>query len=209
MTSPIVIDTTGLVLLTEGRWRDQATGDDTFVSVDDTPLSEPHWLEDLAAARRSLARDHGKAGCLIEAEAVSLGGVPAMLQLVKFPHPDQPNQEIPLGYVYMASIWVAKTTCTGKVLYFADESGGFTGARESVVMVRLGMPKDFTQPHPYAPDVQSKLPYVRADDRAWDSLLPQHPLSRARAWVRKVTRTTVVDPVFAALPTFQPGSRRG
>lgn len=196
-TLPITIDTAGLEPLSQGQWRDPTTGDNITVSFDNRPLTEPFWLEDLAGARRKLAHDYGGAGCLIEADPISLGGVPAMHQLAKFPHP-----QLPAGNVFVSSIFVAKTTCTARVTYLAAEAGT-TGVREAALMARLGMPTDWVQPHPYDPAVQSRLPYIRADDPVWDTQYPDHPLSRARVWARNAAQTAVVDPGFAALPTYR------
>lgn len=194
---PIAIDTTGFVQVDQGQWHDQATQDNINMNFDDRPLTEPFWLEDLDSARRKLAHDYGKAGCLIEAEPISVGGVPAMHQLVKFPHP-----QLPRGLIFVSNVFVAKTTCTASVIYFAAEAG-ITGVREATLMAKLGMPKDWVQPHPYDPQVRSNLPYLRGDDPGWDAQFPDHPLSRARAWVRRLTQTATVDPAFAALPTYR------
>jgi hypothetical protein len=196
---PIAMDTTGFVQVGQGRWQHQVTQDNLSLSFDERPLTEPFWLENLAAARRKLARDYGAGGCLIEAEMIYVGGAPAMHQLVKLPHP-----QLTRGQIFVSNVFVAKTTCTASVIYFAAEAeAGLTGVREATLMARLGMPADWVRPHPYDPELQSNLPYLRADDAAWDPEFPDHPLTRARAWVRHLTQTATVDPGFAALPTYR------
>jgi hypothetical protein len=195
---PIAIDTTGLVPEGEGQWRDQSTQDGVAVDFTNSPLNEPFWLEDLDAARRKLAHDYGQLGCLVEADSISFGGVPAMYQLIKIPAPGRPT-----GVVFLAIVFVAKATCYAQVTYRAEE-GPTTGVREAVVMDQLGIPDDWVRPHPYAPDVRSKLPYIRGDDPGWDAQFPDHPLTRARAWVRRAARTARVHPTFAELPTYRP-----
>src|SRR5207248_2888533 len=120
---------------------------------------------------------YGRDGCLIEAEPVVISGVRAVCQVAKFPIPDAPS-----GQVFLANIFLAKASCHARFTYIAQESG-ITGMRESLIAVKLGNPRDWVLPHPYAPELTSVLPFHRGDDPAWDAQFPDHPLSRARAWV--------------------------
>lgn len=153
--------------------------------------------------RRNLAASYARMGCLIEAEPVVLGGVRGVCQVVKVPIPNAPT-----GQVFMAMIFLAKADRHATVSYLAEESG-ITGVREATIVAKLGLTgmDGWVLPHPYAPELQSALPYHRGDDPTWDAQFADHPLSRVRAWVRSVTATATVDPGFAALADFVPGRR--
>lgn len=196
----VTFDTTGFQRVGEATWQNPTSGDSVNLKMDSMPLTEPAWLEDIPAMRRKLTFDYGKIGCLIEAEPVVVGGVRGVCQVAKAPLPNAPT-----GQVFIGTIFLAKANCCARLSYLADE-GGITGARETAVMVKLGVrgPDGWVLPHPYAPEAQSVLPFHRGDDPAWDALFPTHPLSRLRAWVGSVLATGRVDATFAALPDFVP-----
>ncbi|MFD3525036.1 TerD family protein [Streptomyces sp. NPDC058653] len=179
------------------------SGDRVSLVVKDSPLTEAVWLEDVPAMRRSLAGSYARMGCLIEADAVVVGGVRGVAQVVKVPLPNAPA-----GQLFMAMIFLAKADSHAMLGYFAEERG-ITGMREAAILARSGVAglEGWVLPHPYAPEVQGVLPYHRGDDPTWDAQFPDHPLTRARAWVRSVVATATVDPAFAALPDFVPSRR--
>jgi hypothetical protein len=192
-------DSSGLQRVDETTWMNPASGDRIFLKVNDSPLAESVWLENMPAMRRNLAAEYAEAGCLIEAEAVVLGGVRGVCQVVKVPLPNAPS-----GQVFMANIFLAKA---GRYAMFgcsAAESG-MTGMREAVIMAKLGaVMEGWVLPHPYAPELKGRLPYHRGDAWEWDAQFPDHPLTRVRAWVGAMLATATVDPAFAALPDFVP-----
>ncbi|MFI6695900.1 TerD family protein [Streptomyces sp. NPDC050433] len=190
----------GLQRVDETTWLHSAHGDRVSLTVKNSPLTETAWLEDVPAMRRNLAASYAGMGCLIEAEAVVLGGVRGVAQVVKVPLPNAPT-----GQLFMAMIFLAKADSHAMIGYFAEERG-ITGVREAVILARSGAAgrEGWVLPHPYAPEVQGALPYHRGDDPTWDAQFPDHPLTRVRAWVRSVTATATVDPAFAALPDFIP-----
>ncbi|WP_433337453.1 hypothetical protein [Spirillospora sp. CA-294931] len=197
---PIRLDTTGLQATDRDGWVDPKTGMIVSLTEDGRALTEPYWLDDLDQARHKLACDYGEAGCLIEADPISVGGTMGMVQLFKVPDAQRER-----GLIFSATIFVAKTTETVRMQFIARE-GGITGAREAVVAVKL---QNFGQrdKHPYAPEFHSRLPYLRSDDEAWDELFPEHPLSLLRAQIKHTARTARVDPGFAALPQFRGTTR--
>ncbi|GGK27790.1 hypothetical protein GCM10011583_69750 [Streptomyces camponoticapitis] len=199
----VTFDSTGLQRVDETTWLHSAYGDRVSLTVTNSPLTETAWLEDIPAMRRNLAASYPRMGCLIEAEPVVLGGVRGVCQVVKVPIPNAPT-----GQVFMAMIFLAKADRHATVSYLAEESG-ITGVREATIVAKLGLTgmDGWVLPHPYAPELQSALPYHRGDDPTWDAQFPDHPLSRVRAWVRSVTATATVDPGFAALADFEPGRR--
>ncbi|MEJ2855683.1 MULTISPECIES: hypothetical protein [unclassified Saccharothrix] len=194
---PIAFDTTGFRQHDPSTWFHPATGDQVSLTYFDLVPDLPAPLEDVAKLRHDLAVTTGEVGCLIEAHVVPLGGVPAVFQVVKVPLPNQPT-----GQAFIASLTVPRATCSA-VLKLQAAERGMTGAREAVLMARLGFDR-WVQPHPYAPQVQGRLPFHAGDDPRWDPEFPDHPLTRVRAWAHHIIRTAQLDPRFAALPPFQP-----
>ncbi|XVV07192.1 hypothetical protein ACQPW3_18120 [Actinosynnema sp. CA-248983] len=194
---PIAFDTTGFQQHDQSTWFHPATGDQVSLTYFDLVPDLPAPLEDLARLRHDLAVTTGEVGCLIEAHVVPLGGVPAVFQVVKVPLPNQPT-----GQAFIASLTVPRATCSA-VLKLQAAERGMTGAREAVLMARVGFDR-WVQPHPYAPQLKGRLPFHVGDDPRWDAEFADHPLTRVRAWAHHIIRTAQVDPRFAALPPFQP-----
>ncbi|MEV0643765.1 hypothetical protein AB0I28_00740 [Phytomonospora sp. NPDC050363] len=192
---PIVFDTSGLRPHENGRtWVDSASGDAVSLQVNDGPPFDASWMSGLAALRKGFARMFADAGCLIEADLVPFGGARAVYQLVKVPMPNAAH-----GQVFLAIFTLTKSPAYAQLIYQAPERGT-TGVRESMLFMRLGTPADWTRPHPYDPELRTKLPFHRGDEPGWDAQFPDHPLSRARRWATHAARSAVVEPSFAALP---------
>lgn len=192
---PISFDTTGFRQLDQNTWQ-HPSGDQAGLTYYNVAPDLPAGLDDLPALRHDLARIHGETGCLIEAHVVQLGGVPALLRIIKMPLPNQPN-----GQAFVCSFTVPKATCSA-VLQLVAVERGMTGGREAVLAAEIGF-GNWSRPHPYAPELQGVLPFHAGDDPRYDSRFPDHPLSRVRAWAHHVVQTARVDPQFAALPSFQ------
>lgn len=191
-------DTSGLVPSQDG-WYDPMTGDQFWVSHSrGAYLSVP--LEDLDAVRRALVEAvlKRRAG-VIEAYIVGVDTLPGLLYVVKVPKTDAPQ-----GLTFMASIVVPRAHSYAMVCgAFAE--GPVTGVREAVVLEELlavGDPSQMWPPHPYAPDLDPGIPYNIADEIRWDERFPDHPLTRLRRWVARITPTIRVGQKFAALPPF-------
>lgn len=199
---PIAFDTTGLQQHDQTTWFNPATNDQVSLNYFDQVPDLPAALDDLASLRHGLAHLTSEVGCLVEAHVVHLGSVPALFQIVKLPIPNQPS-----GQAFLASFTVPKANASA-VLKFQAVEQGVTGTREAALMAQIGF-DNWVQPHPYAPEVQGKLPFHLGDDPRWDAQFAQHPLSRARAWAHHVARTGQVDPRFAALPPFAPAPEVG
>ncbi|WNV83277.1 hypothetical protein [Umezawaea sp. Da 62-37] len=194
---PIAFDTTGLQQHDQTTWYNPVTNDQVSLEYFDQAPDLPAALDDLGALRHGLAHLTAEVGCLVEAHVVHLGGEPALFQIVKLPIPNQPS-----GQAFLATFTVPRAGASAVLKFQAIEEGA-TGVREAVLMGQVGFDNWF-QPHPYAPELQGKLPFHVGDDPRWDAQFPQHPLSRARAWAHRVARTGTVDPRFAALPPFEP-----
>ncbi|RKT55087.1 hypothetical protein [Saccharothrix australiensis] len=192
---PIAFDTTGLRQQDQSTWLHPATGDVVSLQYFDLVPDLPAPLEDLPRLRHDLAVIYGEAGCLIEAHALLLGGVPALFQVLKLPLPNQPT-----GQVFVASFTVPRAASSAVLMAQAPERG-VTGVREAVLAARVGFDK-WVLPHPYAPQVKGRLPFHAGDDPRYDAEFADHPLTRVRAWAHHVIRTATVDPRFAALPPF-------
>lgn len=192
---PLAFDTTGLQQHDPATWFSAATGDQVSLNYFDLVPDLPAPLEDIAKLRHDLARITGEVGCLVEAHVADFGGMPALFQVVKLPIPNQPT-----GQAFLGSFTVPRASCSAVLKIQAVEQGT-TGVREAVLMAQLGH-EGWFRPHPYAPDLQGRLPFHRGDDPRWDAQFPGHPLSRVRAWAHHAARTAQVDHRFAALPPF-------
>lgn len=156
----------------------------------------PASLDDGPALRAGLTHLTARAGGgLIEASVKSLGGIPALRQLLKLPLPGQRS-----GQAFIGSFTVPRAACSTVVKVQAAERGR-TGIRESMVMAQVG-PDRYFRPHPYAPDVQGGLPFHAGDHAQWDAQFPDHPLSRVRSLLAALSERVQVVPEFAALPPF-------
>lgn len=192
---PISFDTSGFRQLDQNNWQ-HPSGDQAELTYYGVVPDLPAGLDDLQRLRHHLALIHGETGCLIEAHVVQLGGVPALLRIVKMPLPNQPN-----GQGFVCSFTIPKANCSA-VLQLGAMERGMTGTREAILAAEIGF-QNWIKPHPYAPELQGVLPFHAGDDPRHDARFPDHPLSRARAWAHHVVRTAQVDPQFASLPPFQ------
>ncbi|MCC8244061.1 hypothetical protein [Saccharothrix luteola] len=196
---PIAFDTTGFQQHDQTTWVNPANGDQVSLTYFDLAPDLPASLDEMPKLRHDLAVTTGVVGCLIEAHHVRLGDVPALFQVVKVPLPDQPS-----GQVFIGSFTVPRAGSSA-VLKLQAAERGTTGVREAVLVAQLGF-DGWVMPHPYAPEVEGRLPFHKGDDPRYDAQFADHPLTRVRRWAHHVIRTARVDPAFAALAPFQPGA---
>ncbi|THV22849.1 hypothetical protein [Glycomyces paridis] len=189
----ISFNTAGLQQQDSSTWTDPRTGDVAVVKVVEGTPFPVEWLHDQHALRRGFAGMYAEAGCLIEVDLANLGGVTAVRQLIKVP-----NNHAQSGQRFLASFTLAKAPNYAQLMYMAAEHG-MSGLREATLMAQLGF-DNWVMPHPFDPQLRTKLPFHRGDDPAFDAQFPDHPLTRVRAWTWNVGRYAVVDPGFAALP---------
>ncbi|ANZ35454.1 hypothetical protein BBK82_04530 [Lentzea guizhouensis] len=188
---PITFDTTGFQQLDQHTWL-HGGGDRLALTVYDGPADLPVGLDDLPGLRRELAVRYAPTGCLVEAQVVQLGDVPALLQIAKMPLGNRPGQAFGLSLTVQG-------VNAHAVLSLVAEERGTTGMREGVLAAEIGFQR-WVLPHPYAPQLQSKLPFHAGDDPRFDSRFPDHPLSRVRRLVHQLVGTARVDPAFVAPP---------
>ncbi len=194
---PIAFDTTGFQQQDRNTWL-HPSGDRLTLHRYDGEPGLPARLDDLPALRHGLAVRHAEVGCLIEAQVVQLGGVAALLQIVKMPLAGGQRP----GQAFSCTVIVPGAGCYA-VLTLMTEERGMTGMREGVLAAEIGFER-WVMPHPYAPQLQGRLPFHAGDDPRFDSRFPQHPLSRVRQWVHHLVRTARVDPAFVAPPAAAP-----
>jgi hypothetical protein len=158
---------------------------------------DPRKVKDLATLSfvEAKANAAGAGGGLIEAVIGRVDGVQAVRQLIKVPRPGGHGQ------VFLGTWTVARAGCS-TVLKVQAAEGGMTGMREAMIMAEVG-PDQYFRPHPYGDGEQfGGLPYHVADHEEWDGRFPDHPLTRVRATLRRLTPTITLDDRFKALPPF-------
>ncbi|MEV5614028.1 hypothetical protein [Streptomyces sp. NPDC052225] len=191
-SSLVTFDTAGFEPCGPGQWFVPTHPYVVVLTAHDVLPPSAAWLDELDVMRAELARRHAATGWLIEADAVPVDGVRALYTLVGERIPGRER-----GFRYRASFLFAKRNRT-VVLRGQFDEWDITGMRESLVLLRRGVSLDDDPRHPYAPELR----FHPSDDAAWDFLLPEHPLSKARAWARTVRETAVVEREFAAEPEY-------
>ncbi|MGW0415139.1 hypothetical protein ACWCPJ_08120 [Streptomyces collinus] len=196
MTPITGLDLSGFTEREPGVWTDEAG---LVLSVHFFPLVPdlPAPLHEFERLRSMLAAGVGsRGGNLIEAVPGTLHGVPGLRQLLKVPLPGRPH-----GQAFIGSWTVPRAACS-TVLKVQAAEGQMTGLREALVADRVG-PENYFRPHPYAAGGQfGGLPTHVADDEEWDAQFPDHPLTRVRAALHRITPTVTFDERFRQLPPF-------
>jgi hypothetical protein len=201
---PVTFDTDGWRQVDQGTWLDDRTGDAVLVRPVGLVPDLPPFLHDPPRMLRQLAIDTATASAcvLVEADVIHVDSLPAIYQLVKTPLLNRPT-----GFGYIASVIIPRAHCS-VALSMQAVAGEHTGAREAMVSAEIiqavgpdGLMERLKRPHPYAADVPH-VRYDESDDPRWDARFPDHPLTRARAWVRRTLGTVRLDPRFACLPPF-------
>ncbi|MET9951214.1 hypothetical protein ABZ135_06630 [Streptomyces sp. NPDC006339] len=196
MTPITAIDLTGFTEREPGVWTDAhglLLSLHFFGLVPDLPAS----LDAPDLLRPGLARSAARAGgALIEAEVATVDTLPAVRQLIKVPLGGRPGQ------AFLASWTIPRDRCSTVVKVQAAE-GATTGLREALVAHEVGPDRYFT-PHPYGADITGGLPSHVADQERWDARFPDHPLTRVREVLRRITPSLALHEGFKTLPAFTP-----
>lgn len=129
-------------------------GDVLSVHFFELPPDLPAGLDDGPTLRHTLTHYTAQAGGgLIEASVKTLGGLPALRQILKLPLPGRPN-----GQAFIGSFTVPRAGCSAVVKIQAAEHG-MTGMREAVVLAKVGVEQYF-RPHPTPPTSRgTAVPY--------------------------------------------------
>ncbi|MEU4711284.1 hypothetical protein AB0G00_33170 [Nocardia salmonicida] len=192
---PISFDIPGMQQLDDTTWGNPATRDVVALNYVNGVPDLPARLDDLKRLRRRLAEHHARTGCLIEAFVVWVDELPALLRVEKT-QLGGPRGEL----VFAASIVVPKDRCSAVFQIICPETG-VPGARETLIGRQVRR-DEMCPPHPYAPGLRGRLPYLLSDDVRFDAEFPDHALTRARRWVADTVPNVRVDPSFAVLPEF-------
>jgi hypothetical protein len=100
------------------------------------------------------------------------------------------------GWLYAGRLIAPFRSSSYIVECFCPERGT-TGTREAIVMYRQNSGVDSPGPAP-ATDMSPWNP----DDERFDSVFPDHPLSRLRRYLRKVQDTVEIDSELLSLPAL-------
>jgi hypothetical protein len=163
-------------------------------------------IADLEALRR-FYRASGTARDVVQIslDTVDINGVRAVRQIVKIP-------QQPWGRTYIGSVTIPFRDFSFVLTLEACEHG-MTGFRDTTVcqeMIRAGtvvpdadagLLRGWTQ-DPYDPALRDG-PYANLSDaEVYDARFPEHPLSRVRPLLRRLTESLRVSPAIRDLPPF-------
>jgi hypothetical protein len=144
-------------------------------------------LDAIRARARQQASQYG--GAIVEVELCDIGGVSAVREIVKIP-------QKPTGMGYMGSFALPMSECA-YLISAACRERGITGVRDTAILAKLiqsgeikfedgaAGPVGWMQ-DPYDPSILGPPARNRADEEAYDSLFPEHPLSRVRGLLRQI-----------------------
>jgi hypothetical protein len=147
----------------------------------------PEELDSIRAASRQQAARYG--GAIVEVDLCVLNGAAAVREILKMP-------QNPTGMGYFGSFSIPLADC-GYLLSVAGREKGVTGMRDTAIFAKLmqsgeiafgeegDSPKNWMG-DPYDASIVGVPARNRADDEAYDSQFPDHPLSRVRALLRQI-----------------------
>lgn len=207
----LTFDTRGWQPVGERTWQN-ADGDLAAVHYHPVPPDLAAGLDRVADLIRGTASAAAAQGAtLVELDVNTLAGLPAVRQLLKAPLPDRP------GLTCVGAFTVPRADCS-VVLRVQCQEQGLTGLREAVLFDRhlaartaAGQPLEEALIHWNTGSLGSPVPLPNGglpphpgDDAPWDAEFPDHPLSRARALLRRLSASVRLDPALAARPPFAP-----
>lgn len=184
-------------------WKNVEAGDVLSIEFFANPTELPFSLNDpdaIKAYHQQYSLEPDK-GAIVSLDVISLQGLDTVRMIIKARNPKIAGLP-PLGMTYLGSLmipladfsYVVKTQCC---------EYGTTGLREAAVFLTQKPP--LPTPPQEAKVVNSidemfadmgKQPVMStpADDEQYDSMFPNHPLSRARAYLRHVEQTMTMEP---------------
>jgi hypothetical protein len=179
----IPLDDTARAEGTLRAWSDEAGSQLSLHRFDLKPdLVAP--LSDVSALReqwRHMVADQN--GAVVSVDRVEVSGLQALKTVLKF-------QQDPHGMTYVGSYTFPFETFSYVVRVVCPELGT-TGIRDTLVAQKAGgitedgIASDWFQ-DPYDSKFKASVLRNKSDDEEWDSLFPDHPLSRARAALESV-----------------------
>lgn len=140
-------------------------------------------------------------GALVEVVNANLAGVAAVRVVFKVP------QE-PTGMTYVGSLTIPFAS-KSYVIKFQCAETGMTGMRDTAVAAQkmefdseTGEPINWMR-DPYDPSFSAPLLSNPSDDAEWDSMFPEHPLSRLRRYLRVLPSSVAIAERLRAEPPFE------
>jgi len=153
---------------------------------------------------RNMYRDSLRSinGGIVRVEAIQVSGIPAVEIIVKIP-------QVPSGMIYVATVIIPFHDFSFSMKYECPEHG-LTGQRDALVLAKLaadlpkdskGMPLGWTK-DPYCPAHNDAARYNLSDREQYDELIPDHPLSRARKYLRTTAEDLTINSELKDYPKF-------
>jgi hypothetical protein len=200
-------DTTGWQAIRQSAqqiiWKNQGAGDVLSIEFFANRTELPFDLHDLGAIKAHHEQYSIKPneGAIVSVDLISLHGLDVLRMIIKARNPQIAGFS-PLGMTYLGSLmipladfsYVVKTQCFER---------GTTGMREAGVALTLypqssghaGEAKAVDSVEEMFADM-SKKPVILtpADDERYDAMFPQHPLSRARTYLKHIEETMTMEP---------------
>jgi len=144
-------------------------------------------LDAIRAKTRDQAAQYG--GAIVEVELCDIGGVAAIREILKIP-------QKPTGMGYMGSFSLPLSD-RAYLITAACPERGITGMRDTAIFAKLLQSGEIKfedgaaapagwMADPYDPSILGPPARNRADDEAYDTLFPDHPLSRVRGLLRQI-----------------------
>lgn len=150
---------------------------------------------------RQLLTTHG--GGIVSVELVEQAGLKGLEVILKLP-------QKPFGMTYIASITFPFSDFSFVIKFTCPEIGT-TGIRDSVIGDKLSANRKeeeksnfkWWRKDPYSSKYDDIAIYNLSDREEYDSLFPNHPLSRARSYLRKLKETISFDTALVDYPGFK------
>lgn len=180
---------------------ERAPGDVLSAFSFDIPPDIPCALSKLTTLRSFYREQISEAGGgIVSITIVEVDGVEAIEAIFKVP------QE-PTGMTYLASLTIPFRDQSYVVKVECPEIG-MTGLRETIVVASLGDAVDFEDwekewaQDPYDPTHRGPALRNKAEEEEWDAQFPEHPLSRARTYLKELRETTKLSEALKSAAPF-------
>lgn len=187
-------------------WENQQQKDVLFLHFFPIPPDIPCSLDQVSRLRQSYRDGVSQSnGGLVSVQVIRVQGVLGTRTLFKFP-------QKPSGMAYVGSLtfpfrdfsFVIKVQCP---------EVGITGMREAAVLDKLMSSGEVTiDPHkrkihgwaqdPYDENYEGPSLLNKSEDIKYDAEFPEHPLSRARSFLTRVTNTVTFEQQVLDAPAF-------
>ncbi len=174
--------------------------DPAKIQLFDKPSDWPFDLTDEQSAKAFFEQQcKSFSGAMIEMSIKTIGQFDVLQGIFKYRSPT-PNS---LGIYYVGIVWFPFKNFTFQINFESLEQGT-TGIREALVIAQEGIPNNISfESEPLQVDTveelfsamrSTELKVIPSDDRKWDDVLPEHPLSKVRAYLDAFMRTVRINP---------------